>query len=200
MSFWSVGVACHREPENLNLVMNFDVDDIIKNYQDNDDDDNADGDLDLANLNVDDLLNEDLTSSVLQSNDSPINPITSIIGNQSQQQQPQSSVSPTNSANNNNNQANKPQLSSTLPPPIAPKADESNIPDLPSTPSHRYSLSSATTNKAPNITTEAELDIEKILQEDQEEDELGLTSGGNDPLLDFDPTLIDLGIVCYDIL
>ena len=161
--------------------MEFNVDDIIAQHLDNDGNDNVDdGDL---NLNVDDLLNDDLTTSVLtqsNNNQSP-NPITDTTINDPQ------------SSNNDNNHLNKPQLWSTLPPPIAPKTDESNVPDLPSTPSQRYSLSSTNTKTlTSNIltATEPELDIETILRE--EEDDLGQTN--NDPLLDFDP--LDIGIVC----
>ena len=78
--------------------MEFNVDDIIAQHLDNDGNDNVDdGDL---NLNVDDLLNDDLTTSVLtqsNNNQSP-NPITDTTINDPQ------------SSNNDNNHLNKPQL------------------------------------------------------------------------------------------
>ena len=189
--------------------MQFDVDDIIAQHLDNDDMDNGDDD-DGINLNVDDLLKDDLTQSVLsQSNDitnySNSNPNDNPNMNQSpnpfdytNELQLSSSLTPTSITNNTKN---KPQLSSTLPPPIAPKTDENNVPDLPSTPS-RFSIStnSSINNiiKSPNaITTdpEHELDIETILKEEEDDLDITLmTTNSIDPLLEFDP--MEIGIVC----
>ena len=170
------------------------VDDIIAQYDNDDGDEDITGDI---SFDVDDLLKDDLVASTL------LSPATTTTNNTMQQK------------NDNNNgfkssPNSRPQLTSTLPPPMAPKTDDINkSPDLPSTIS-RYSIPSTISPSnnnndtlSPQSTTEQEqeLDIETILNDSKMDDDLlGSTidddNDGNDPLLEFDP--YGIGIVCND--
>eukprot|EP01084_Bolivina_argentea_P233008 392548_1 len=116
--------------------------------------DNHDVDEPTTEINVDDLLNDDLVSSALASP-----PSTDEIGKHSE---------------------SRPQLTSSLPAPVAPNSNNSHAHNLPSTISPRYT----------SIDEDVELDIETIINDSKMETDDLLDDNMNDindALLEFDP-------------
>ena len=135
------------------------VDDILRQYGDEDV-----GDLSGGQIHIDDLLQMDVEKVM---NDPEVEATT-----------------PTPNGNDRELTPSRPQLNSTLPKPVAPELPRPDdiAPDLPSTVS-RFSHPATSPLSVSSPTSDQELDIESILRNTD-------TGAADDPLLDFDPTMV----------